>query len=104
MKSNDAKYTKPEKLGDPINTEYVEKVTLISPDESFLIVCVDGRSDGYGGGDLNISFRKSDGSWSKTKNMGKTINSEATEYCPMLSPNGKYFFFTSKKTGNGDIY
>jgi len=36
--------------------------------------------------------------------MGKTINSSAYEYCPMLSPDGKYLFFTSKKTGNGDIY
>ena len=98
------KYSQPENLGAAINTRYDEGDVLIAPDESFLIVCVGGRSDGYGGGDLYISFRKSDGSWSKTKNMGKTINSEATEYCPMLSPDGKYLFFTSKKTGNGDVY
>jgi Tol biopolymer transport system component len=36
--------------------------------------------------------------------MGPSINSEATEYCPMLSPDGRYLFFTSTRSGNGDIY
>jgi hypothetical protein len=57
-----------------------------------------------GKGDLYISFKKGDGSWTTLKNMGKRINSEYTDYCPMLSPDGKYFFFTSTRTGHGDIY
>ena len=36
--------------------------------------------------------------------MGPTINSEETEYGPMLSPDGKYLFFTSTRSGDGDIY
>ncbi len=97
-------YTEPENLGSAINSQYNEGDVLIAPDESFIIVSTGGRPDGYGGGDLYISFRKDDGSWTKVMNMGSRINSSATEYCPMLSPDGKYFFFTSKKTGNGDIY
>jgi Tol biopolymer transport system component len=100
----DGKYDRPDNLGDAVNSEANEGDVLIAPDESFLIVSSRGRSDSLGGSDLYISFRQPDGSWSKVKNMGKTINSDATEYCPMLSPDGKYLFFTSTRSGNGDIY
>ncbi len=36
--------------------------------------------------------------------MGEKINSKKTEYCPIFSPDGKYFFFTSTRDGNGNIY
>lgn len=98
------KYTKPENLGSAVNTEHNEGDVLIAPDESYLIVSTRGRSDSLGRSDLYISFRRPDGSWTKAENMGPTINSEATEYCPMLSPDGRYLFFTSTKSGNGDIY
>jgi Tol biopolymer transport system component len=69
-----------------------------------MIVNSSGRPDDLGNSDLYISFKKEDGSWTKLKNMGNKINSPETDYCPMLSPDGKYFFFTSKRSGNGDIY
>jgi len=98
------KFMQPENLGSMINSEFNEGDVLIAPDESYIIVSCSGRPDSFGGGDLYISFKKNDGSWAKLKNMGKTFNTTYTEYCPMLSPDGKYLFFTSKKTGNGDIY
>ena len=100
----DGKYARPENLGDAINSEANEGDVLIAPDESFLIVSTRGLPDSLGGSDLYISFRRPDGTWTKVKNMGTTINSEATEYCPMLSPDGKYLFFTSTRSGDGDIY
>ena len=100
----DGEYTKPENLGRAINTETNEGDVLIAPDESFLIVSASGRPDSLGRSDLYISFRSQDGTWSQANNMGPTINSEATEYCPMLSPDGKYLFFTSTRSGDGDIY
>lgn len=98
------KYQEPENLGEAINTEHGEGDVLIAPDESFLIVNASNRPDSYGKSDLYISFRHADGTWTKAKNMGPKINSKGTDYCPMLSPDGRYFFFTSTKTGNGDIY
>ena len=98
------KYTEPENLGDAINSEHNEGDVCIAHDESYMIVCVSGRPDSYGRGDLYISFRREDGSWTNLRNMGETINTHGTEYCPMFSPEGKYFFFTSSRTGNGDIY
>ena len=100
----DGSYVKPKNLGGSINTEHNEGDVLIAPDESFLIVSTRGRPDSRGKSDLYVSFRRSDGSWSKVQNMGEAINSEETEYCPMLSPDGNYLFFTSTRSGNGDIY
>ena len=56
-----------------------------------------GRPDGLGSGDLYISF-KENGQWTKAKNLGKGINSAQFEYCPMMSPDGKYFFWTSYRS------
>lgn len=100
----DGKYTEPKHLGKVINSEYGEGDVLIAPDESYLIVNIVGRSDSFGDGDLYISFKQTDGTWTDLKNMGSAINSPESDYCPMLSPDGKYFFFTSTRTGNGDIY
>ena len=97
-------YVEPVHLGKEINSEYGEGDVLIAPDESYLIVNSNGRPDDLGKGDLYISFKKKDGSWIELKNMGNKINSAETDYCPMLSPNGKYLFFTSRRSGNGDIY
>jgi Tol biopolymer transport system component len=97
-------YTKPENLGEAINSTYDETDVLAAPDESFLIFTSVDRPDGYGSGDLYISFRRGKGSWTKAINMGETFNTSSPEFCPMLSPDGKYFFFTSRRQGTDDIY
>ena len=40
----------------------------------------------------------------QAKNMGEQINSSSADFTPILSPDGKYFFFTSWRNGSGDIY
>lgn len=90
------RYTKPENLGDSINTNLGEGTPFIAPDESYLIFMRDL--------DLHISFRKKDGSWTKATNMGENINSKGYELCPIVSPDGKYLFFMSTRNGNSDIY
>ena len=97
-------FSEPIHLGPEINSEYSEGDVCIAPDESFMIVNSSGRPDDLGNSDLYISFKEEGGSWTELKNMGIPINSPETDYCPTLSPDGKYLFFTSKRTGNGDIY
>lgn len=97
-------YSQPENLGPSINTAYDETDAFIAPDESFLIFTSVGRPEGFGGGDLYISFRRSDGSWTSARNMGEGLNTPSSEFCPMLSADGKYLFFTSRRRGNDDIY
>ena len=62
------------------------------------------RAGGYGESDLYISFATPDGKWSEPINMGPDINSLGYDFCPMLSPDGEYLFFTRTINGNGDIY
>ena len=93
------KYAEPENLGDVINTQFNEFEPYIAPDESFLIFMAGGRSDGHGGFDLYITYNRQ-GEWVKPVNLGDKINSNGNEYSPMISPDGKYFFWASARTLN----
>jgi ankyrin repeat protein/Tol biopolymer transport system component len=95
----DGVYKTVENVGPPISTDLAEGDALISPDGDFIILSVE-RPDGFGAGDLCVSFRGKDGSWSEPRNMGGAINTKANENCPIISPDGKFFFYTSA----GDIY
>ncbi|MCP4149025.1 MAG: hypothetical protein GY757_14855 [bacterium] len=87
-------FSDPLHLSTTINSEYSEGDTYVSPDESYMIVASWKRPGNIGIVDLYIAFRKKNGAWTPLKNMGKPVNTEAVEYCPMVSPDGKYFFFT----------
>ena len=96
----DGHYAKPENLGASINTKYLEHDPFIAPDESYILFTSVDRPEGFGTGDLYISSRRKDGTWTKSKNMGKAFNTSGYDFCPIVSPDGKYFFFTRR----GDIY
>jgi hypothetical protein len=97
------KYAEAENLGPGINTGEHEWDPFIAADESFLIFC-STKSSGFGEDDLYATFRRRDGSWTEPVNMGEDFNSSASENRPFITPDGKYFFFTSTKSGNRDIY
>ncbi len=97
-------YAEPENLGKTINTSDREYDAFIAPDESFLIFSSYRLRSGLGKSDLYISFRRSSGRWGPARNMGKLINSRESEFSPIVSPDGNYFFFTSTRLGQGDIY
>ena len=96
-------YGEATKLGSEINTQYREFDPFIASDESYLIFASE-RPGGLGGSDLHISFRNKDGSWTEAVNMGKEINSPEADYTPVVTPDGKYLFFTSSRAGVDDIY
>lgn len=93
----------PNKLDTLINTEYNEHDPYIAPDGSYLIF-TSNRPGGHGSADLYICFRQPEGIWSPPMNMGTTINSKKYDYCAILSPDEKYLFFSSNRSGNGDVY
>lgn len=92
-------FQEPVVLGDAINTESYEADVFIAPDESYIIFCAQ-RKEGFGRGDLYISFKEANGTWSQSVNMGTLINTKGHELCPFVTKDGKYFFYTS----NQDIY
>jgi hypothetical protein len=93
-------YEEAELLGPAINTEHGVFDPFIAPDESYLIFASD-RPDGLGGGDLHISFRQGDGTWGEAINLGPTINSPQTDFCPSVTKDGKYLFFSSRRPYEG---
>jgi Tol biopolymer transport system component len=100
----DGVYQTPENLGPNVNSEHYEGDVYVDPDESYLIVSIHGREDDIGDGDLYISFTNPDSTWSPPKNMGPAVNSDKRDFCPMVTPDGKYLFFSSKRLGVGDIF
>lgn len=95
----DGNFDVPSLLGPTVNTTDYEADVFVAPDESYLIFC-STRSDGLGRGDLYISFKDKQGGWTTATNMGTSVNTSNYEYCPFVTKDGKFLFFTS----NQDIY
>jgi hypothetical protein len=100
----DGKYADPIFLGSDINSEKHDWDAYIAPDESYIVFSSLGREDTHGTMDLYISFKKEDGNWTQSKNMGLDVNSAFDEICPSVTLDGNYLFFTSRRKGNSDIY
>lgn len=73
---------------------------FIAPDESY-VIWDDRKEGGYGRGDMYISFRQKDGSWSAAINLGDKVNTEYHDGYGSVTSDGKYFFFT-RFPGNGE--
>jgi Tol biopolymer transport system component len=86
----------PENLGASVNTDENETDACISPDGDYLVF-TSTRDGGFGSGDLYVSFRTDDGGWTRAVNLGETVNTEHLEFCPSLSSDGRYLFFTSNR-------
>ncbi len=95
--------TKPENLGDSINTEYLDFGPYISPDQGYLLFTSD-RPGGLGATDLYAAFQKKDGTWTTAINMGEKINSKDIEAFPAVSPDGQYLFFVREDEENSHVY
>jgi Tol biopolymer transport system component len=95
-------FGEPENLGANVNTSAGEGDPCISPKGDY-IVFSSRREDGLGGGDLYVSFQMPDGSWSLAQNLGASVNTEHLEFCPSISRDGKYLFFTSRRPKTVEI-
>ena len=96
----DGSLAEPVNIGPPINSEFGTGDTFVAPDESYLIFS-SNRPGGLGDADLYVSFRQEDGGWKRPINLGKDINSDQHEYCPMVTPDGRYLFFSRRVGGPG---
>ena len=85
-----------------VNTENSEAHPFIAPDESYIIFD-STRPGGKGKSDLYICYKDEKGHWSKSINI-EFLNTDNSDWCPTVSPDEKYLFFTRNNTGNGDIY
>lgn len=111
---HDAGFAAPVNVGPRINSAYRESDSCIAPDGSYLIV-TSNRPGGPGNGDLYVSFRDpASHDWSQPRLLDHAVNTAGTDYCPMVTPDGKYLFFSRRisdpKDGGwsrvvaGDVY
>ena len=97
----DGAFGEAERCGGGVNSPQPASHACIAPDGDFIVFDSDNRPGGQGGeGDLWVCFRNPDGSWSDSFNLGDAVNSPATNFCPSLSPDGKYLFYSTSR----DIY
>jgi len=93
-------YQAPKRLPDAINSGSSYH-PYIAPDESFMIFV---RTLAETGDDLFISFRGSTGEWTEAENLGDGINSPNHDFCPNVTPDGRYLFFISQRDGYNKAY
>ena len=89
------RWGKPESLGKNINSENRETSCFPSADGSRLYFSSD-RPGGFGGLDIYMSQKRSNGKWGVPVNLGSRINTPADEDAPSLSLDGKLLIFSSK--------
>lgn len=90
-------YTSPENLGATINSEKSEYDPFIFPQGDIMIFTSSGREDTFGAGDLYGSKLNNGMQWRPAINLGGMFNTKTRDYCPYLSPDLRYFFYSSSK-------
>lgn len=105
----DGSFDEPVLVPPPVNTEFGVGDPFVSPDEKY-VVFSSSRPSNVGAGDLFVAFRRADGGWNEPVHLGKTVNSEFTDFCPFVTPDGRYFFFSRRHRDTkgtvtaGDVY
>lgn len=92
FRETDDGFTQPSALVGGVNTEAFEAHSYVSPDGS-LILFDSLRPGEFEHGEIYVSFRNADGTWSEASSLGPKINATHS-HIPSLSPDGKYIFFS----------
>ena len=95
----DGDYELPVALPPVINADSGASNLFVDPEERYVVFGA-ARPGGRGGIDLYISRRAGD-SWTEPRNLGDLVNTNATEFCPFVSRDGKYLFFTRNSVVDG---
>lgn len=105
FKNLDGTWSSPKNLGSKVNTKNRESTPFLSQDMRRLYFA-SNRPSSLGGMDLYYVDREGDswGEWSEERQFIYPINSKFDDSQPCFSPTTGYFFFTSRREGNSDIY
>ena len=87
------KFDIPKSIGMPLNTEDNQRSTYVTPDETILIT---GNTYSNKKG-FAISYYKNN-KWQDPTylDIGETLDKDWIYFCPYLSPDGKYLFFSKR--------
>ena len=93
----DGVWQTPVNAGMTINTTQHDTNPFIAHDESFMILSTDAEGN-YGNNDLYISFNIN-GNWTKPWNLGSSVNSPTSEFCPFMLPGEDTLYFARLEKG-----
>ena len=87
-------WSKPENLGQNLNSEYWESAPSLSPDKKDLNISssVPAR---YGGSEIWVSHRNANGKWGPAQNLGAEINTAGNEGSPFIHADNQTLYFNS---------
>ncbi len=88
-------WTKPQNMGQPINTRAWESQPSLSADGRTLYFA-SSRKGSLGGRDIWRSQRNEAGEWSNPVNLGRRINTLADDEAPFFHPDNQSLYFMSK--------
>jgi len=109
QRRSDGTFAEPVPVGPPIRSEAGIGDTFVTPDEHTMVFS-SRRQPSQGRGDLFVSFRPAGGTWSEPIPLGPELNTAEHEFCPMLTPDGRYLFFSRRygdtwaTTTGGDVF
>ena len=96
-------WDKAQNIGEPINTVFHNSNLALSADGNILFLYTDENN-----GDILVSKKNGDNTWSKPESIGPNINSLGyKESSVCLSPDGEILYFSSNRPGGlggSDIY
>lgn len=87
-------YQVPEPLAKEVNGVKLQMAGYVAPDESYLLFSAFDIAGSLGGSDLYVSFRRPDGGWGTSVNLGPAVNTPDNEFIPYVSPDGSFLFFS----------
>jgi Tol biopolymer transport system component len=88
----DGSLAEPTRLDATINADSGASNLFVDPDERYVVFGA-VRPEGRGAMDLYVSRRDGE-HWSAPRNLGPRVNTDGTEFCPFVSRDGKYLYFT----------
>ena len=101
----DGEYSEPENLGKSVNSKFFEITPFVSANQDFIIFSSVRSADYPNRQELYISYRKTNNTWTKAKNMGSKINDgKGWISSPVLSPDGRFLFFAKRTHGITELY
>jgi outer membrane protein OmpA-like peptidoglycan-associated protein/Tfp pilus assembly protein PilF len=88
------RWSKPQNLGEPVNTKWLERQPSLSADGKVIVFSSD-RPGGHGGRDLWLTQLQPNERWSAPVNLGPVINTAGNEDCPFFHADGQTLYFMS---------
>jgi hypothetical protein len=86
-------FAAPQLLDTMINADSGASNLFVDPNEEYVVFGA-VRPEGAGAIDLYISWRNAAGGWTPPRNLGAEVNTAGTEFCPFVSRDGRFLFFT----------